>query len=299
MSIKSGHVAPHLILVTCYFSSHRALCQGINYDCHTDPRKTGRNWPAHLICVPPSKRKNPTWKHKLIQNNLFWFPLIILAASSEYLHGSCHIILFFMLQDANIFWSREDCLVNSCECLEWFCGFVPVLSSIKPMTQIGCESKQLRFIHLSAPPLNSFACSSLSFVPGWHKCSFCVSVQASKCAQMVREWSQRVKQNKSILPYCRILKRTLKTYALCNFKAWSRIIFLFCSSCAFERLHCGRGKFSPEFVRISGSVGPRKCVFSLCRCVYRRVDYSQLMFQYQHFIIININTWKSNNEEIK
>lgn len=40
---------------------------------------------------------NPTWKHKLIQSNLFWILFNVLAPSSKYLHGRCEIFLLFKL----------------------------------------------------------------------------------------------------------------------------------------------------------------------------------------------------------
>lgn len=105
-SIKSGHVAPTLILVTCYFSSHQALCQGINYDCHTDPRKSGRIWPAHLICVPSSEwtQHESANLFKTTCSGFLWiFSLLAVNTCT-----AAVTLFFFMLQDAKTLRSGWD-----------------------------------------------------------------------------------------------------------------------------------------------------------------------------------------------
>lgn len=81
-------------------SSHslfRALCRGINFDCHTELRNPGRNWPAHLIFVPSTKQTQheSTNLFKTTCSGSLWiFSLLAVNTCMAGLHGSFFFFFF-------------------------------------------------------------------------------------------------------------------------------------------------------------------------------------------------------------
>lgn len=130
----------------------------------------------------------------------------------------------------------------------WDEEFSTSLSNIKLLSQIGCESKPLRLIHLSGQKekkaesrlslfLETFlTCSSRSVLPDRHRHAFLKFVLVQSCLNVLKRWKTKKELKKRKLRQrdgmkkkhhitVGFFKRTVKRYALCTFHAWTGKMF--------------------------------------------------------------------------